>query len=205
MDKNKSIVCVVEALYAIMLNMREDKFDLIKALKSYKPFNEQEKHNVDRFLKFLKTNQNCFVRTNMKGHVTAGGFVADGKGNILLNHHKKSGMWFQFGGHSDGERDSLKVARREVMEESGIFECELISDKIFDVDVQKIPSNETKNEGEHLHYDVNFLFYVKSKAFEISNESTEIKWVSCDEARVLINDKDFGMKRMIDKYEKLCK
>ena len=26
-------------------------------------------------------------------------------------------MWFQFGGHSDGEENSLNVAKREVMEE----------------------------------------------------------------------------------------
>ena len=42
-------------------------------------------------------------------------------------------MGFQFGGHSDGEEDSLNVAKREIMEEAGITNFELGTNSIYDV------------------------------------------------------------------------
>lgn len=176
-------------------------FNLVNELQKYKPFNVKEKANVDDVLNYLENNTNCYSRTNLSGHVTAGGLVVDGKGNVLLNHHKLSGLWFQFGGHCDGESDCINVAKREIFEESGIQDYELISNGIYDVDVQKIEYNAKKNEPEHFHYDINFLFLVKDKSFEISNESTEIKWVSIEEAKKLINKDDKAMQRMLKKYE----
>lgn len=181
------------------------EFDLVNELVNYEAFDKQEKVNVKSVLEFLKNNSNSYDRSNLKGHVTAGGLVVDGKGNVLLNHHKKTGMWFQFGGHSDGDTNCINVARREISEEAGIFDCKLISNKIFDVDVQQIAYSAKKNEPEHFHYDINFLFLAKDKNFRISNESTEIKWVSIDEAKNLINKEDKAMQRMLKKYELYCK
>ena len=44
--------------------------------------------------------------------------VIDHDCNVLLNHHKILDKWLHFGGHSDGESNSLNVAKREVMEEA---------------------------------------------------------------------------------------
>ena len=38
--------------------------------------------------------------------------------------------------------------------------------------------------------------------YEISNESMEIKWVTISEALELIDKNDYGMLRMVDKYQK---
>lgn len=114
------------------------EFNLVDQLDKYNSFNKDEKENVKKVLDFFANNTNCYDRSNLKGHVTAGGLVVDGKGNVLLNHHKKTGMWFQFGGHSDGDANCINVARREISEEAGIFDCRLISNNIFDVDVQQI-------------------------------------------------------------------
>lgn len=176
-------------------------FSLLKELKKYKPFDKREKEDVNKTLQFLENNSNCYDRSNKIGHITAGAFICDESGNILLNHHKKSGMWFQFGGHSDGEENSLNVARREVMEEAGITDFMLGKDSIFDVAVMKIPYSEKKNEPEHWHYDINFLFIVDNHNYEISNESVEIKWVTINEALKLVDKKDYGMIRMINKYK----
>ena len=178
-------------------------FDLNLKLKNHKYFNNLEKANVHKVLSFLNCYERPYDRKNSFGHITAGAFVADKKGNILLNHHKKSNMWFQFGGHSDGCPDSLEVAKREVFEEAGIKKFDIYENSIFDVDVQTIPANETKGEPKHFHFDVNFLFLVNNKNFEISNESVEIKWVTIDEARILVHPEDNGMRRMIDKYEQI--
>ena len=176
-------------------------FNLINELNRYIPFDDKEKENVDIVLNYLENNTNCYSRTNLSGHVTAGGLVVDGKGNVLLNHHKLSGLWFQFGGHCDGESDCISVAKREIFEESGIQDCKLISNGIYDIDVQKIGYNAKKKEPEHYHYDINFLFLVNDKNFVVSDESSEIKWVTINEAKSLTN-KDLAMQRMLQKYEK---
>lgn len=179
-------------------------FDLVEKLKTYVPFDDTERQNVEEVLKFLKTCDNCYDRSNLKGHITAGAFVCDKSGNILLNHHQKTDMWFQFGGHSDVESDSLNVARREVQEESGIIDVET-SGEIFDVSVQKIAASEKKHEPQHYHYDINFLFFAKTHDFKASNESKEIKWVTVEEAKKLVDKNDLPMQRMLCKYEKYLK
>lgn len=176
-------------------------FKLLEELKKYKPFNNKEQQDVNLAICFLEKSSNCFDRSNLEGHITAGAFICDNQGNILLNHHKKSGMWFQFGGHSDGEEDSLNVARREIQEEAGITHFKLGQTGIYDVAVMKIPYSAKKNEPEHLHYDINFLFIVDSHNYEISNESMEIKWVTINEALEFVDKNDYSMRRMIEKYK----
>lgn len=173
------------------------EFDLYKALNEYKPKDSNELESFEKIKKFLSTNDNCFSRTNLKGHITAGALVIDTEGNVLLNHHKILNIWIHFGGHSDGESNSLNVAKREVMEESGIKEVDDLGGKIFDVDVHLIPENKSKNEPAHYHYDIRFLFIAKDKKFQISDESTDIKWLSIQEAKKIITES--GMIRMLDK------
>lgn len=178
-------------------------FNLVKELENYKSFDKEEEFERLKTLEFLSQHTNCFSRSNLLGHVNAGGLVVDDDGNILLNHHKILDMWFQFGGHSDGNEDSLEVAKREIEEESGIKDIKLISNGIFDVSVNLIDNNEKKHEPEHYHYDINFLFKTTSKDFIVSSESKELKWVTVDEAEKLISPDDKVMMRMITKYKKI--
>lgn len=175
-------------------------FNLIEALENYSPIDDKEKESLNKIKDFLNNNENCFSRTNLKGHITAGALVIDKEGNVLLNHHKSLDKWLGFGGHSDGESNSLNVAKREVMKESGIVEIDDCGGKIFDVDVHMIPNNPAKKEPEHYHYDIRFLFIVNNKDFKISDESKEIKWINIEKAKELVDN--FAMIRMLDKaYE----
>ena len=180
-------------------------FDLLVALKNYIPYDKKERDDLINVISFIEKNENCFHRTNQKGHVTAGAFVCDQKGNILLNHHKIADMWFQFGGHCDGEDDVYSVAKREVEEETGINSFEIDSTQIFDLAINIIDFNAKKNEPEHLHYDINFMFVVDNHDFVVSDESVEIKWVTIDEALQLIDKRDYAMIRMVEKYKNFLK
>ena len=120
---------------------------------------------------------------------------------ILLNHHKVTDMWFQFGGHSDKNSNSYEVAKREVFEESGISDFVEASEKSFDADHHVIVDRPDKNEPSHYHYDINFLFVTDSDYFKLSNESSGAKWVTLEEAKQLISPDDISMKRMLAKYE----
>ena len=185
--------------------MRED---VIKEIERFTPSCEQEKECKLKAIEYLKSESgDPFVRDNFNGHFTSGALVVSSDNMILLNHHKKSGMWFQFGGHCDGDTDLLNSAKREVYEESGLKDEDLVGlvDGIFNIDIQLIPNNETKGEGEHLHYDINYLLLTKNKDFTMSDESFSIKWCTIDEARSLIDKSDIGTLRMIEKFEKMVK
>ena len=175
-------------------------FNLAAELRRHKAHDELEEENIRKVLKFLEC-ENCYDRSNLTGHVTAGGLVCDKEGNVLMNHHKGLNMWMQFSGHSDGSGDSLSVARREIMEEAGLENIRLISDGILDVDVQQIPANEKKREPAHIHYDINFLFMDEGESEKISDESLEIKWMTIDEAKAAIRPNDTGLFRMLEKVE----
>lgn len=176
-------------------------FNLLEQLKQHQPFDEAEANSVKTIIEFLENNTNCYCRSNLKGHVTAGALVVHTNGKILLNHHKLSGMWFQFGGHSDKNSNSYEVAKREVFEESGISDFVEASEKVFDADHHVIVDRPDKNEPSHYHYDINFLFVTDSDYFKLSNESSGAKWVTLEEAKQLISPDDISMKRMLAKYE----
>ena len=166
------------------------EFDLIKELEKYTPKDEMEIEDKKKILKFLKTNENCYSRTNLKGHITAGALIMHEDGEVLLNYHKKLKIWLYFGGHSENEKNPLDTAKREVKEECGIIEYDDLGGKIFDVGVHIIPDDPIKKEPEHIHYHILFIFIVKKKDFTISDESINIKWVNIEEAKKLMADKD---------------
>ena len=166
-------------------------FNLINEIKKYTPKDEVEKNDVKKIIEFLDNNKNCFSRINLKGHITASAIIMHNNGNVLLNHHKKLDKWIFWGGHSDGDVNSLNVAKREVAEECGITDLNDLGGKIFDIDIQIIPENITKNEPQHYHYDIRFLFIVNSNYFSLSKESIDAKWVSIDQAeQMVINAND---------------
>ena len=179
------------------------KFNLLNALNTYQPIDDNDKNNLENLISFLNTNNNCFDRKDFDGHITAGALIMDNNSNVLINHHKDINSWLLFGGHSDGNCDSLAVAKREVEEESGITEYEC-NGRILDIDIHIVPENTQKNEPAHRHYDIRFLFFVNNNYYKLSNESIEAKWVTIDEAKVLMKDAD--KIRLLDKaYQEYLK
>jgi 8-oxo-dGTP pyrophosphatase MutT (NUDIX family) len=97
--------------------------------------------------------------------------------HVLLTHHRKLDRWLQLGGHSDGDPDTLAVARREAEEESGL-PVRVLGTAIFDLDVHEIPAR--KGDPAHYHYDVRFIFVADHEGFEVSDESHDLAWVPID-------------------------
>ena len=96
--------------------------NLLERLRVYRKTYPAELLLIDRFVDFVEGNADCFVRSNLEGHVTGSAWLVspDGK-KVLLTHHKKLGRWLQLGGHADGESDVLLVSQRETEEESGLI------------------------------------------------------------------------------------
>ena len=163
--------------------------DLIYRLEEHRPFNRHEEGVLERLLAFVRTHSDCFERTLQVGHVTASAWVVNEQlTHALLTHHAKLGMWLQMGGHCDGDPDVLRVALREVREESGLTRVEpLLGGAIFDVDAHVIPAR--KSEPEHIHYDVRFLIRASmAEPLRVSEESHDVAWVEFKRVKDLNTD-----------------
>lgn len=148
------------------------------------PLTVEEELDKTRIVSLLRSEPRCFFRDLMDpGHITGSAMLISENGErILLNHHAIFNCWMNFGGHADGEEDIESVARRELIEESGIANLTLIGDGFFDVDIHPVAANPTKREGPHSHFDIRFLYKTPETEFIISNESLDLNWFSIEDA-----------------------
>ncbi|WP_020529239.1 NUDIX hydrolase [Flexithrix dorotheae] len=154
---------------------------LLDQLQSYTTTDSHEQAMLESTISFVQENEDCFLRSNLKGQVTGSAWIIDpSKTFALFIHHKKLEKWLQPGGHSDGDGDILNVALKEAEEETGLQNFVKVNREIFDIDVHEIP--ERKGVPAHFHYDVRFAFMAdKSQQLVISDESIDLKWIALDE------------------------
>ena len=170
---------------------------LLTLLKNHKTNNSEEVNFLEQITKFVQENPDCFERSLLMGHVTGSAWIVDKSRQFtLLTHHRKLDKWFQTGGHCDGDSDVLNVALKEAQEETGLSDVQILSSKIFDIDIHEIL--ERKDIPAHLHYDVRFLFEADmNQTFTVSSESTDLAWIALSEVSKL-NDSESIM-RMVFK------
>jgi len=114
---------------------------------------------------------------------------------LLLLHHKKLNRWLIPGGHIEESENPVEAIKREVLEETGIQDFELVSmihkDKttysdasfvfppefIFEENIKK-----HKNTPEHIHVDMIYIGKVKDGDLKlIVSESNDIRWFNLQE------------------------
>lgn len=171
--------------------------DLVKSLLAYQSSDLCQDVSLCQDFLALTEESGAFSRSNLKRHFTASAFVFDPKAKkVLLIEHKKLGMWFQPGGHADGDTDLLRVATKELEEETHLvgLHCE---GQIFDIDRHEIP--EHKGVPAHLHYDVRFLFLGDStKLLPRANEELlDLGWFEVGDLNTLKTDA--SVRRMMQK------
>lgn len=175
---------------------------LIEALARHQPFNEHEAKMLALIVEFAGATATCFERSHIAGHVTGSAWIVDAaRGQALLTHHAKLGLWLQPGGHCDGDADVLRVAMREAEEETGLKALvPLLGGAIFDVDAHNIPVR--KGEPAHVHYDIRYAFEADpGLPLQISAESRDLRWVPLDGIASLNTDE--SVMRMVSKTKVL--
>lgn len=151
--------------------------NFLQLLSTYTPSNTRELEARRRMIRFVEKNDDCFLRSNLSGHITGSCWlVCPEQTHVLLTHHKKIGTWLQLGGHADGNGDLLATALQEATEESGIAGILPIEISIFDLDIHHI--KEHKGVPAHLHYDVRFALIAPNKNFSVSDESHDLAWIN---------------------------
>ena len=174
-----------------------------EALSNYRTADQTEAGYVARMLELSGASAACERSHFTPGHFTASAFVlSPDKREVILIHHKKLGIWVQPGGHVEAsDADLLDAARREVAEEVGLGELDLVStgSPLFDVDIHPIPAR--KAEPAHEHFDVRFAFVARTRDFERTEEVADVRWVPLNDVAQVT--RDVSVLRAVQKLQAL--
>lgn len=177
--------------------------DIRSELERFVPFNEQEASDRRIMLDAIDKYDDIFLRSNELAHFTASAWIVNPeRTHVLMAYHKIFDEWAWTGGHADGERDLLAVARREVEEETGVSNVKLLSDGIYAVETVPVDFHYRRGVfvSSHLHLDVCYLFEAPNDASLRANEleNTGVKWIPVEDAVAQTKEA-----KMIPVYEKL--
>ena len=153
-------------------------------IADYKPYNEQEAHDQAVMRQLLATQPDLFTRENQVAHMTASSWLLNDK--VLMIYHNIYHSWAWTGGHADGDRDLLAVAKREAMEETGVTEIRTISEDIFSLEILTVDGHEKRGVyvPSHLHLNVSYLLEAdEEEVLRIKpDENSGVRWFSLEEA-----------------------
>ena len=160
--------------------------NLRKKIEEFIPFNEQEEKDKIQFLEFIDSFDDTLTRDNIFGHFTASAFVVNKERNkMVVVYHIINDGWIYPGGHADGEEDLLKVAVREVEEETGL-KVKVLDDNIYAIESAPVKGHIKRGKyvSAHLHLDVIFIMEADDKIplKYKEDESKGVKWISFSEA-----------------------
>jgi 8-oxo-dGTP pyrophosphatase MutT (NUDIX family) len=177
-----------------------DRAALRRALEEHACADALESEHRDRMLRLLAEREDCFLRSCFPGHFTASALVLSSDGSqTLLTHHQILDRWLQFGGHCDGDANTLRAALREATEESGIEGITPVHVALLDVDIHPIPANPRRGEPAHEHFDLRYLLRAPAGAVpRLSDESKELRWFTPEEMLALTDEP--GLVRLVQKW-----
>ena len=160
---------------------------LEKQLEKYQPYNEQEEKDLMVIQKLLAQEPDIFERSCLFAHMTASAWVVNReKTKVLMAYHKIYDSWAWLGGHADGERDLLKVAVKEVKEESGVAHVRPLLDNPFSIEVLTVDGHEKRGAyvSSHLHLNVTYLLEADEtdSLQKKEDENSGVAWFGLKEA-----------------------
>lgn len=167
--------------------------NLKEQIKSYIPYNEQEKSDKELMLKYIDTFDDVLTRNNKMCHFTASNWIVNKeRTKVLMAYHNIYKSWAWTGGHADGDSDLLHVALKEANEETGIDNLKLLSDGIYSIQILPVNSHIKRGEfiSTHLHLDCCFLFEADEKE-ELrikEDENSGVKWIDINKINGIVNE-----------------
>ena len=156
-------------------------------IADYKPYNEQEAHDQVVMRQLFATQPDLFTRENQVAHMTASSWLLNATHDkVLMIYHNIYHSWAWTGGHADGDRDLLAVAKREAMEETGVTEIRVISEDIFSLEILTVDGHEKRGVyvPSHLHLNVTYLLEAdEGEALTVKpDENSGVRWFTLEES-----------------------
>lgn len=176
----------------------------INSIKDYKPFNEQETKDKEIIIKCIKMFDDVLTRENELAHMTSSTFVVNKtKDKVLMVHHNIYNTWSWMGGHNDGDDNFLKVAIKELEEETGVTAIKVLGDGIFSLDVLDVKSHIKKGKyiAPHLHLSVAYLVEANEGETLIvkEDENSGVMWIPIHEINRYVKNEPH-MQKLYQKF-----
>ena len=181
------------------------KNSLIAQIESFIPCNEQETADKEIMLRWIKSHDDICLRENLSAHMTASAWVVSpDRKKVLMAYHNLYNSWAWLGGHADGDWDMLRVARKEVREESGVAGLKLLSPDMISLEILTVDGHEKRGSyvPSHLHLNVTYLFEADpAENLQVKpDENSGVAWIDVTDIPVKSTEPWF-VQRI---YSKLC-
>ena len=179
---------------------------LTEQIRNYKPFNEQETSDKEILLKWLECDEQILTRENKIAHLTASAWVVSpDRKQVLMAYHNIYNSWAWLGGHADGDANLHDVARKEVIEESGVSHLKFLSDEPFSIEILSVDGHVKRGQyvSTHLHLNVTYLIEAdpSDQTESKPDENSAVAWIPVEE----IAEKSTEPWFVEHVYQKLCK
>ena len=183
----------------------------VNLIKEYKPFNEQEIKDKEIIIKCENMFDDILTRKNEIAHITSSTFVVNkSKDKVLMVHHNIYNTWSWMGGHNDGDDDFLKVAIKELKEETGVTDIKVLGDEIFSLDVLGVKSHIKRGKyiAPHLHLSVAYLVEANEdeKLIVKEDENSGVMWIPINEINSYVKNEPHMLKlynKFLEKMDSL--
>ncbi len=175
---------------------------LLNEIKKYQPNTSKEESDKEIFINHLNEYKyKLFSRKNEKCHITSSAFVFNkNMDKVLLCYHNIYDSWSWLGGHADKRIDLLNVAIKEIEEETGSTDFEvLFNNEIISLEILPVKEHVKNNKPvkEHFHFNITYAF-ISLKDEENMRFKEKVKYVPFDEL-----DKIVSEKHMLEIYKKI--
>ena len=167
--------------------------ELWEELQRFTPFNEEEAADLRLILDCLRREPEIFDRTNELAHMTASAWIVNReRTKVLMAYHNLYQSWAWLGGHADGDCNLLRVALKEVQEESGLVHVKPVSEKIFSVEALPVFGHVKRGRyvPTHVHLNVTYLMDADEgdELHEKPDENSGVQWFGLEECLSAVSE-----------------
>ena len=182
---------------------------LYTQINDYIPYDEKEKIDKEVMLWFIKNNHDVLTRNNKIAHFTTSAWIVNqNRSKVLMIHHNIYNSWSWVGGHSDGDEDLLHVIKKEIEEETGITNVNLLHNDIYGINIVTVDSHIKRGQivNSHLHFDIEYLFEADELSFLRikEDENSGVKWVDITKVEEYTTEEKMKpiYRKLIEKLDK---
>ena len=166
--------------------MQKGLEELKEKIEGYKPCNEQEEQDKKVMIDYINHFDNVLTRKNEFGHFTASSWVVNQqRTKLLMIYHNIYNSWTWTGGHADGEHDLLGTALRELKEETGVKNVNVLNPDIFSLEIICVNGHVKRGKyvASHVHLNLTYLLEVdEEETLQMKeDENSGVKWIPIED------------------------